>query len=181
MLGDALLVAVIDQPDRHRRIKLPSGSWINYWDNAQVHAGPKTIELDLPDDAYPVFIRSGSIIPLNVTNDWAGHGTTASAGHTTLDVYPNRDRPAAFSLWDASGQVTALTAKLTGNRLTIGIRGGKQRTYVLRILADRRPRKIAVNASPLRSDTWRYDPADSRLWITTDSIRDANILIEFGQ
>ncbi len=112
MLGDAMLVAVVYEPKRRRTVELPAGRWVDYWDNATVIGGPKTLTPDVPDDRYPVFIRSGSVIPLNVVNDYAGHGTAASAGCMTLDIYPDPDRPATFALWDPSGQVTKLSAEL---------------------------------------------------------------------
>ncbi len=180
MLGDALLVAVVYEPKRERQVQLPAGRWIDYWDNTRVHVGPKVLDLTLADDAYPVFIRSGSVIPLNVANDCAGHGTKVSAGRTTLDIYPDADRPAASSLWATSGQVTKLTARLEGETLTVGIAGGEARRYVLRVRSDRRATGVSIDGAAVASKDWRYDATGRRLWVTTDSIRDATIVMTFG-
>lgn len=181
MLGDALMVAVVHEPERRRQVELPAGRWIDYWDNGRTHLGPATIDMIVTDDRYPVFIRSGSIIPLNVVNDHGGHGTKASAGFTTLDIYPDPARAAAFSLWDASGEATRLTAALTADRLAVGVHGGAARKYVLRALTAKRPGAVQIDGSPLATSAWRYDAADHRLWITTDVIRDADVVAAFAK
>ena len=182
MLGDALLVAVVYEPERRREVKLPAGRWIDYWDNTQVHTGPKTIELTVPDDRYPVFVRGGSIIPLNVANDHAGHGTKASAGHTTLDLYPDADRTAAFSLWEhPKGEATELTSQWAGDTLTVGMAGGVARKHILRVLCDRRPRGVSVDGRAMPGNAWRYDAEDRRVWITTDRVRDAQVVVTFAK
>lgn len=180
-MGDALLVAVVYEPKRQRQVELPAGRWIDYWDNAKTHSGPKTIKMDVPDDRYPVFIRSGSIIPLNVVNDYAGHGTKASSGSVTLDVYPDAGRVAEFPLWDASGKVTRLSAGLAGDKLTVGIGQGVARKYILRILTDRRPSEVTVGGRPMAAKAWRFDQADRRLRITTDKVKDCRVIVTLGE
>ncbi len=177
MLGDAMLVAVIHEPKRERQVKLPEGTWIDYWDNSAVHTGPTTLDLEVPDDRYPVFIRSGSIIPLNVTNGYAGHGTEASKGKTTLDIYPDAKRPATFKLWSTSGKVTKLSAEMKGDALTVGIDGGEPRAYVLRVLLDREPTGVTLNGKPAPKGSWRYDATDHRFWMTLEETDEAKVVL----
>ncbi len=177
MLGDSLLVAVIDRPDARRAVELPAGRWIDYWDNAVIHIGPKRIEVAPPEDRYPVFVRGGSIIPLNVANDNAGRGTRASAGRVTLDIYPDPDAPAAFSLWSPAGKVTKLSAGHVNDALQARISGGETRRYILRILTTRRPVSVTIDGAAADSGAWRYDEGDRRLWIETKAISDARIAV----
>jgi len=181
-LGDALLVAVVYQPERHRRVELPAGRWINYWDNAQVHTGPAKIDLEVADDRYPVFIRAGSIIPLNVTNAHAGHGTEASSAHLTLDVYPEANATVEFPLWDHTdgGTLTKLALQQPSEqKLTITMDGGVTRKYIIRILTDVAAKGVSVNGAALDRKAWRFDAADRRLWITTDSLKDGVVEVAF--
>ncbi|MBN1345541.1 MAG: hypothetical protein JXQ73_22805 [Phycisphaerae bacterium] len=180
MLGEGLLVAVIHEPERERRVKLPEGRWIDYWDNSSIHVGPKVIDLEVPDDRYPVFIRNGSIVPLNVVNGYAGHGAEGSSGKTTLDVYPDADRPAAFELWSESGKVTKLMAEMKGETLTVGISGGEPRGYVLRILTSRKPAGVSVDGKPAPEGSWRYDASDGRFWMTIDKTSEAKMVLSLG-
>jgi alpha-glucosidase (family GH31 glycosyl hydrolase) len=181
MLGDALMVAVIDEPTRHRQIQVPAGRWIEYGDNTASHTGPATIEADVPDDGYPVFIRAGSIIPLNVTNDRAGHGSKESAGAITLDVYPESGTAAEFPLWDHAegGKLTKLTAAFADRTLTVRMNEGLARKYVLRVLADKAPHSVVIDGTAVARDAWRHDPGDHRLWITTGLVRDAEVQVLF--
>jgi alpha-glucosidase (family GH31 glycosyl hydrolase) len=182
MLGDALMVAVIYEPQRRRQVELPPGRWIDYWDNTKVYTGPERIEMEVPDDRYPVFIRSGSIIPLNVTNDYAGHGNKASAGYITLDVYPEADRVVEFPLWEhaGGGQLTKLVMQQTDNSLSMKMTGGAARKYILRVLTDTAPSTVVLNGAPLDKNAWRYDGADHRLWVTTDILRDAEVRVSLA-
>jgi alpha-D-xyloside xylohydrolase len=65
MFGPAFLVApVTEQGATSRLVYLPAGvDWYNYWTNARLRGG-QTIEVDAPIDTLPLFVRSGSILPL---------------------------------------------------------------------------------------------------------------------
>lgn len=181
LLGDAMLVAVLHEPKRQRTVELPAGRWIDYWNNTVVHAGPKTLQLTVPDDRYPVFIRSGSIVPLHVRHAITGHGKPTPDGTITLDVYPDAEKAASFPLWSASGKVTKLTARMEGPKLTIGIAGGKPRAYVLRILANAAPMAVQVNGKTPPKNAWRYDESDHRLWVNVPKTSDAQVVVRFAE
>lgn len=64
LLGSDMMIAPICQPDQNKRmVYLPAGNWINFWDNEQIR-GNSYIIADAPLGSIPVYIRSGSIIPL---------------------------------------------------------------------------------------------------------------------
>ena len=90
MLGDNLFVSAIYQDNTSRTITFPAdGSWINYWNEDDVHQGGTTATLNYALNQYPVFIRSGAIIPMNVDDPETGHGSELSKNYLTLLVYPN--------------------------------------------------------------------------------------------
>mgnify|MGYP000685405677 CR=1 FL=1 len=182
MLGEALLVAVVYEPQRRRRVEFPPGRWIDYWDNTKEYTGPGSIDLDVPDDRYPVFVRGGSILPLNVVNDYAGHGTKVSAGSVTLDLYPQAAVTTEFCLWDHSGggQRTTLTMRCSDEVVTLQVANGPARRYILRMRTDKTPTAVTLDGHPAMKDTWRYDAGDHRLWVTTESLRDAEIRVTFA-
>ncbi len=77
MLGDRLLIAPITSPGATRRqVTLPTGTWYLYWDD-QLFTGPTQIELDVTTEVIPLFIKGGTILPLEVNNQ------------LYLHIYPN--------------------------------------------------------------------------------------------
>lgn len=183
MLGDAFMIAVVHQPDRRLKVELPAGRWVDYWDNTKVYSGPAQLDVEVPDDRYPVFVRAGSIVPLNVTNDRAGHGSKASAGALTLDIFPESSTSVEYPLWDHAegGKLTKLAAGLADQKLTLRMAGGIARKYVLRILANAAPISVTLNGQAMPQNTWRYDKDDHRVWVSTDALRDAEISVAFAK
>ena len=189
-LGDEFLVAIMYKDETKRSVTFPAGDWIDYCDNTKVHHGPGEVEVDAPLDRVPVFIRSGSIIPLNVVNGYAGHGDESSVGCLTLDIYPDPGREASFRLWDETTGMTHIScvAKPIGTR--VDIEGAASRAYILRILMPKRPKEVRCAARPQgdspHSGTvpaaglvgWRYDEADHRLWVRVRAEGDVLIDIE---
>jgi alpha-D-xyloside xylohydrolase len=78
MFGKAFLVCPVTGPmyfeanskplpetEKIKEIYLPKGAgWFNFWTNA-FHAGGQTIRCDAPLDVIPLFVRTGSIIPIS--------------------------------------------------------------------------------------------------------------------
>jgi hypothetical protein len=90
MFGPDYFCAAIPDDIYERDVQLPEkGRWIDYWDETKVYQSGKQLEnYDVPLDRYPIFIRAGSIIPMNVKCGETGHGTDASAGQMTVLMYP---------------------------------------------------------------------------------------------
>jgi alpha-glucosidase len=64
-LGDDLLVApVLDEGARSRTVPLPSGRWYPLDENQPLEGG-RDVLVDAPTDHTPVFVRAGSIIPMD--------------------------------------------------------------------------------------------------------------------
>src|SRR6185295_8962849 len=89
-LGEDVLVAPIVTRDDQRRVELPAGArWLDYWDDSQTTAGGTVIQYEAEIDRMPLFIRSGAIIPMQVSDGETGHGGAASDGALTLVLYPD--------------------------------------------------------------------------------------------
>jgi alpha-glucosidase len=64
LLGDALLVAPVLEPQAERRdVILPAGRWYNVWDD-RVIEGPGKATLETALDRIPLLARGGSVIPM---------------------------------------------------------------------------------------------------------------------
>ena len=64
LLGDALLIApVIAKGVQTRQISLPEGIWYSFWDDKE-YIGPAQFDIEINPDTIPLFIRGGTILPV---------------------------------------------------------------------------------------------------------------------
>jgi alpha-D-xyloside xylohydrolase len=98
MFGPAFLVAPVTEQGREsRQVYLPAGrDWYNYWTNERLKGG-QTITVAAPIGTIPLFVASGSIVPLgsDIQN------TSTSQALKEVRVYPGRG--SEFTLYDDDG------------------------------------------------------------------------------
>jgi hypothetical protein len=71
LFGDSLLVAPIVEPELSKvEIYLPEGDWYSFWDG-QFFQGRVTCNLPASLAKIPVFVRSNSLLPLNLNDSFA--------------------------------------------------------------------------------------------------------------
>ena len=63
MMGDGLMVAPVTAPNRSRKIYFPAGQWYCFWTNTRYEGG-QTLEIEVPLERIPVFVKENAIIPL---------------------------------------------------------------------------------------------------------------------
>ena len=126
LLGDDILVAPIFEEGNERSVTFPKGEWIYLFDQSKVYsAGIKKLSFGL--DEYPIFIRKGAIVPMEVTNDVTGFGSGLSKGYTTVLMYPQQGEK-KFGLYEE---------KVKGSMITYG-----KGIDTLRITATASPRSL---------------------------------------
>jgi len=89
-----------------RAVWVPPGNWVNAW-NGEVVSGPATITNDTPLEQIPLFIRSGSILPLAPEMDFIGQKPW---NPLTLDVYPENAKTNSTSIYEDDGETIAYQA-----------------------------------------------------------------------
>lgn len=92
MFGDNLLVApVMNQGETNKSVYLPQGDWIDFWWGAQ-RPGGRTLSYYAGVDDLPVFIKSGSILPMNLNAQYQLGGTIGNSltsyNNLTFRIYP---------------------------------------------------------------------------------------------
>lgn len=86
LFGDDLLVIPVHMSgERSVNVKLPVGDWVNYYDGSQVE-GDKTLSVSAPLNRIPMFVRSGSIIPMR---EYASSIERGTNDLLTIHLFPN--------------------------------------------------------------------------------------------
>jgi alpha-glucosidase len=85
MFGDAFLVApVVDEGATSRRVYLPRGRWVDFWEGT-LTAGPQITRLVAPLDRLPLLVRAGSVVPAWPVMQYTGE---RPVDQLVLHVYP---------------------------------------------------------------------------------------------
>jgi hypothetical protein len=116
-VGNELYAPIVTEPTETMDIELPSGQWIDYWDESSLVSGPIQ-GFPVPLGREPTFIRLGSLIPMEVRNAQTGHGTKESSGSLTVLVYPSGTSSFRYRA-DAQTSWITFTSALTDTQLTL--------------------------------------------------------------
>jgi len=96
--GDAFLVApVTTEGAQQQTVYLPEGEWINYWTGV-LHAGNQTITVDAPLKVLPLFVKNGSIIPMQT---FMNYSDEYALDTLILDIYPAAS--SSYTLYEDDG------------------------------------------------------------------------------
>ena len=160
-VGDQLFVSVITTDVTTKSVTFQAGAnWIDYWNEATVFTGGTTTAYPAALDHYPLFIKAGAIIPLDVKTTVTGHGDTTSAGKTTVLVYPRGK--SSFTFHRPVGEGTTYGDVTIGADATAGIvtvTGTTAVSYRLRVKSFQAPTGVTG------ADTWSYDATNKILII----------------
>ncbi len=125
LVGESLLVAPAFAGEPSRSIYLPEGDWFDYWTGRR-HAGKQQVRVEVPLDQIPIFVKSGSLLPLA---EPTLHTDDPASWRLTVNVYGGKPLPATLyeddgswvpSLaevrldWDADRQTGSLKGAGTG-------------------------------------------------------------------
>lgn len=188
-LGESILVAPVTGAENSRKVYLPKGNWFNFWTDEKI-AGHK--ELNWSGDLYqfPIYVREGAIIPMEVENDVSGFGTKESAGYVTVSIWPKIAGQSSFIFQDTEAPVTFNVRQEKHKPLQISWSSSK-RNYIFRLnMEDKRaPVRVTGSVTMLNGfrdlpafnsssvDGWYFDKAKQKLWIRTRSSSQNSIKI----
>ncbi|MCL5020595.1 MAG: DUF5110 domain-containing protein, partial [Bacteroidetes bacterium] len=183
MWGDDFLVApVVKAGETSKTFYLPRGKWINYW-NDSLYTGGTTVTVPAPLDEIPLFVKSGSIIPMQAPEAYVGRYPSDTV---MLAIYPDPGSRSSFNLYEDDGKTldyrqgvfseTLFKADMTRDEksedmhISIGASSGHyegkpdHRVYVCEIhRIDGQPGDVMFNNSPLKAilsqEAWQSAPS----------------------
>lgn len=88
-VGDFVFTKAITSDDNRVTFHLPSeGQWIDFWTHKTYPAG-SIITDTYPLSRFPLFIKSGAILPLHIANSITGIGDSTMRENDVFLIYPN--------------------------------------------------------------------------------------------
>ncbi len=168
LFGDDFLIAPIHEDRLSRSVTLPPGQWRYLFHDDELFQGSQQMTQEFPLDEFPVFVRDGAVIPLNVTRSYTGFGDTNSAGFTTWIIYPNQKSEFTLRHPESHPRPESTTVSVESDK-ALKIRfSGRQDPHILRIFARNKPSKIILDGQGLvEGERWNFDAADHRIIIRT--------------
>ncbi len=173
MVGDSLLVAPVLRPGTTGRlVYLPEGNWFDYWTAARVKGGTM-IRVDAPLDKVPMFVRSGTVLPLGPELKYVGE---KAANPLTFEIYCDANNRADFTLYEDDGvspgylngvfRRTAISAAQAGGGTTIKLGAPEgsfkpsPRDFVFVVKSSQAAKQVSMDGQPLTT----LSGAQSRGW-----------------
>lgn len=158
LFGTDFLVAPIYKDEFVNQVDLPKGTWRYFFDDKQRFEGPVSFEKEFPLNEYPVFIREGAIVPMDIKRDYTGFGGRDSEGYLTYLIYPKNDSEFTVHHPDKSGSTTIFVHK-RNEEINIEFTG-VQKPHILRVDMDIEPGAVSLDDKILRDGTDYYFDRD---------------------
>jgi alpha-glucosidase (family GH31 glycosyl hydrolase) len=195
---DFLVTPVVEAGQTTKRVDFPEGDWVNFWTDEVVRGG-STLEIAAPLGRIPLFVKSGSIIPMAPPMRFSDERPLDTL---TLCVYPGAGEATSEALYEDDGKTTAYqngsfsltrftqsAVKKEGRlRLSVGLGpsegnfAGKilKRAYSIEIhRVAGPPAGVRLNGqpvpevSPAAGPGYRFDPRLSRLTLLVSCTADS--------
>ena len=189
MAGDYLLAApVYNQGATTRSVYLPWSQgvgWYHWWTGTR-YAGGNTVTGSAPLGQLPLFVRSGALIPMGPTMQYAGQ---FQPGYLDLDCWPEGN--SSFTLYEDEGEgwnftngvfaSTTFTSSRTSNNwdFTIGARQGSYNpghtNFYIYVYNPDNAQAVKLNGAPVSQAANLNSPAPC--WLMT---ADGKLAIKIG-
>ncbi len=167
LFGNNLLVAPVYEDHLSREVRLPKGKWRYWFDDNKVIKGPTTFTRDYPLDEFPVYIKEGAIIPMNIKRSYTGIGDQGSKGYLTILIYPEKNHE--FTYYNPeNGLTTSINVEEKEHFVKITLKGAHL-SHILNIHLPSKPKKTELDKKILTdSPDYYYLHEQNKLIIKTD-------------
>ena len=176
LFGDNFLVAPIYKDELVNEITLPKGNWRYFFNDKEILEGPVTFQKEFALEEYPVYVREGAIIPMDIKRSYTGIGDETSEGYLTFLIYPEGESTFTVHHPDKSGSTTVNVSELEES-LSISL-SGIQKPHILNINLDKMPIKIDLDGKQLSDSVdYLFNKSNQKLIIRTLEYKTGNYTI----
>lgn len=179
LFGEDFVVAPIYRDDLICKVTLPPGKWYYFFDDKTVIQGVKsvTFEREYPLDEFPVYIREGAIVPLNVQRSYTGLGSEANKGSLTWLIYPGKDNQFTVYHPDKGGS-SKVSMTNHPDRIELNLNEMKMPS-VFNIRMEQKPSKLIFDGNELTYPCdYIYDAEKLRLTVKITRAKDGVMVIK---
>ena len=173
MLGNELLVAPFVHEGTTRLIYLPKGEWIDFWTES-TYSGSQTIKFTAPLNRIPVFVKSPSIIPLELNDNLEIGGSFQQNQKNdlllTFRLFGYSDTK--LSLYENKNKIN-ISTNTGGNERQIQVEN-INRNFALFLMGNK-PEKVIVNDKEIKylnntdfalnNNGWTYDAENLKVLV----------------
>jgi alpha-glucosidase (family GH31 glycosyl hydrolase) len=176
LFGDNILVAPIYSDNLINKVTLPAGKWRYFFNDREVIDGPEKFEREFPLDEYPVYIREGSLIPLDIKRDYTGIGDKNSEDYVTWIIYPSGRSEFMLFHPDKSGS-TKIVSEDSDGILKITLEG-IHKPHILNINIGSAPHRVELDGYSLSDSLdFHFDKTKNKLIIKTNTYQTGKYVI----
>jgi hypothetical protein len=177
MIGDEVLAAPVYGPNGCRKAYLPMGIWTE-WHTNRVHQGRRYVELCASEDEMPLFVKNGSIIPIESDQELG-----------LLEVHYFPRLAGEFFLFEPDvNDYTQLHAAPALDSLRLEIQSKVTRTYewvlhhvsrVRQVTSDGKSLAPSPNRAALADGNWTQEGQDLRVRVRVRAGRPYVLYVTF--
>ena len=152
LLGPYLLVAPVFNEEGRCNVYLPPGRWYDWWDGTVVE-GPRYLELSVPIERLPLFVRGDSLLPLAPVMDYVGQREWEPI---EIQVRVEPDGPsgkeARLRFFDPQHPID-VKARRRGDEVEVSLRVEAPRRLEIRLIEPSPARRVAFEGR-VEDATW---------------------------
>ena len=153
-VGDAVLVAPVFEPGTNRRVYLPPGRWHAFGNPAVAFDGGRSIEIEVPLDTLPRFVRDNSVFVTG--NIYRGNDRNWSDEDAVLVIHAfpgGAGSSAHFDYVDMRDDDVTKTISMQSDDAGVRLAGPALSTpAVLELRLDSKPAALQLNDAPAAVD-----------------------------
>ena len=182
MLGSDILIAPVYEPDKKKNmVYLPEGVWFNFFTGEKYNGG-KHIICNAPLDTIPVFVKEGSIFPLNEVQNYVGESELTnidiniylSENVTQNSYHLYEDDGLSFNYQDGEYNLTEIKYSITEKEMKIEINNISEQyknsfryySIIIKNLTSY-PDKVIIDNN--KTNSWDYYNTSNELFIKVSS------------
>jgi len=156
LLGDQIFASPVVFSESDKHVVLPeAGHWVDYWNEDKLLAPKSEMNVHVPINRTPLFLRAGAIVPMHVRTNRTGHGDRSSADKETFLIYPYKRSSYLYHRPRGTGiHYDDINLSMDEQSGTLTVDGRKSVSYRFRIKSFSKPESIKGAAS------WSYDQAN---------------------